>query len=43
MTRSAILAASSRVAADGAVTEYRYVVAWKRVDGRWKLHRDIWN
>lgn len=21
----------------------KYVVAWKRVDGRWLLHRDIWN
>lgn len=20
-----------------------YVVIWKRVDGKWKLHRDIWN
>jgi uncharacterized protein (TIGR02246 family) len=21
----------------------KYVVVWKREDGRWKLHRDIWN
>jgi uncharacterized protein (TIGR02246 family) len=21
----------------------KYVVVWKRVDGMWKLHRDIWN
>jgi uncharacterized protein (TIGR02246 family) len=21
----------------------KYVVVWKRVDGRWYLHRDIWN
>ena len=21
----------------------KYVVIWKRVDGSWKLHRDIWN
>jgi uncharacterized protein (TIGR02246 family) len=21
----------------------KYVVIWKREDGRWKLHRDIWN
>lgn len=21
----------------------KYVVVWKRVDGSWKLHRDIWN
>ena len=21
----------------------KYVVVWKREDGKWKLHRDIWN
>jgi uncharacterized protein (TIGR02246 family) len=21
----------------------KYVVVWRRVDGRWYLHRDIWN
>lgn len=21
----------------------KYIVIWKRVDGAWKLHRDIWN
>jgi ketosteroid isomerase-like protein len=21
----------------------KYVVVWKRVDGAWLLHRDIWN
>jgi uncharacterized protein (TIGR02246 family) len=21
----------------------KYVVVWKRQDGKWKLHRDIWN
>jgi ketosteroid isomerase-like protein len=26
----------------GAATA-KYVVAWKRVDGQWRLHRDIWN
>lgn len=31
------------VANDGAVTEARYVVVWRRVDGHWMLHRDIWN
>jgi uncharacterized protein (TIGR02246 family) len=31
------------VANDGTVTEARYVVIWKRVDGQWMLHRDIWN
>jgi uncharacterized protein (TIGR02246 family) len=30
-------------ARDGAVTEGRYVVVWKRVGGRWEMHRDIWN
>jgi uncharacterized protein (TIGR02246 family) len=31
------------VGADGKAMEARYVVVWKRVDGTWKLHRDIWN
>ena len=31
------------VGRDDAATEARYVVVWKRTDGRWKLHRDIWN
>ncbi len=31
------------VAKDGGLTEGRYVVVWKRADGKWKLHRDIWN
>jgi len=30
-------------AKDGAVTEARYVVVWKRVGEQWLLHRDIWN
>ncbi len=21
----------------------KYIVIWKRVDGQWRLHRDIWN
>ena len=21
----------------------KFVVAWKKVDGQWRLHRDIWN
>lgn len=21
----------------------KFVVVWKRVDGQWRLHRDIWN
>lgn len=31
------------VAADGSVSRARYVVIWKRIDGKWLLHRDIWN
>jgi uncharacterized protein (TIGR02246 family) len=31
------------VAKDGAPTEGRYVVVWKRTNGKWMLHRDIWN
>jgi len=30
-------------AKDGAVSEARYVVVWKRVGEQWMLHRDIWN
>jgi len=30
--------------ADGSVAdEGKYLVVWKRRDGAWKLHRDIWN
>ena len=28
---------------DGNETVSRYVVVWKREDGRWRLHRDIFN
>lgn len=29
---------------DGTVADTgKYIVLWKRVDGEWKLHRDIWN
>jgi len=29
---------------DGAVVDHgKYVVVWKKEQGRWKLHRDIWN
>ncbi len=31
------------VGANDEVTEGRYVVIWKNVNGAWKLHRDIWN
>lgn len=30
--------------ANGALVDAgKYIVVWKRVDGEWKLHRDIWN
>ncbi|MFQ5889018.1 MAG: YybH family protein [Gemmatimonadota bacterium] len=30
--------------ADGAHLDHgKYIVVWKKVDGSWKLHRDIWN
>lgn len=29
--------------ADGSQPVAKYVVVWKREDGAWKLHRDIWN
>lgn len=28
---------------DQAVDAGKYVVIWKKVNGQWKLHRDIWN
>ena len=31
------------VGLDGKESSARYVVVWKRVGGRWMLHRDIWN
>ena len=31
------------VAKDGTSSSARYVVVWKRVDGKWLLHRDVWN
>jgi uncharacterized protein (TIGR02246 family) len=31
------------VAKDGSASTARYLVVWKRVGGRWLLHRDIWN
>lgn len=31
-------------AEDGTHLDHgKYVVVWKKVDGSWKLHRDIWN
>lgn len=31
------------IAKDGAVTEARYVVVWRRIGEQWMVHRDIWN
>ena len=28
---------------DDQVDEAKYIVLWKKEDGRWKLHRDIFN
>jgi uncharacterized protein (TIGR02246 family) len=30
-------------AGDAEADHGKYIVVWKNVDGRWKLHRDIWN
>jgi uncharacterized protein (TIGR02246 family) len=29
--------------ASGGTAAVKYVVVWKKVGGRWHLHRDIWN
>ena len=29
--------------AKSIIDEGKYLVVWKRIDGKWKLHRDIWN
>jgi len=31
------------VAKDGTASDARYVVIWKRIGGKWLLHRDTWN
>ncbi len=31
------------VAANDQISVGRYVVVWKRKNGEWKIHRDIWN
>jgi uncharacterized protein (TIGR02246 family) len=34
----------SLYAADGQVLDAgKYIVIWRRIDGQWRLHRDIWN
>ena len=30
-------------AAGQTITQGKYVVVWKKEDGKWKLYRDIWN
>ena len=30
-------------AAGATIDEGKYVVIWRQVDGKWKMHRDIWN
>lgn len=37
------LGTAKLTAGDGSVSEARYIVVWKRVAGRWYLHRDVWN
>jgi uncharacterized protein (TIGR02246 family) len=37
------IGAARLVAADGRVSQDRYLVVWKRENGKWQLHRDIWN
>jgi uncharacterized protein (TIGR02246 family) len=32
-----------QVTKDGMVSKARYVVIWKRIDGKWLMHRDTWN
>jgi ketosteroid isomerase-like protein len=36
-------AVSQLLVAKDTTSQGRYVVVWKRVDGRWLLHRDTWN
>lgn len=31
------------IMAGGGIVEVKYVVVWKREDGAWKWHIDIWN
>jgi len=33
----------AQLTVQSGVTFVKYVVVWKRTDGRWRLHRDIWN
>ena len=37
------IGAARLVAADGRVSQDRYLVVWKRENSEWRLHRDIWN
>ena len=33
----------ARLTLESGAAVVKYVVVWKRVDGQWRLHRDIWN
>lgn len=40
----AVEVGTARIDTSGGIANIKYVVAWKRgSDGRWRLHRDIWN
>lgn len=28
---------------NGAIDSGKYIVIWKKQDGEWRLHKDIWN
>jgi uncharacterized protein (TIGR02246 family) len=42
-TATEVGAYSVKDAAGKEIDRGKYVVLWKRVQGQWKLHRDIWN
>jgi ketosteroid isomerase-like protein len=35
--------ARGEVVTENGAVPIKYIVLWKREDGRWKWHRDIWN
>lgn len=40
----AVEVGTARIDTSGGIANIKYVVTWKRGgDGRWRLHRDIWN
>jgi uncharacterized protein (TIGR02246 family) len=42
-TATEVGAYSIKDAAGKEIDRGKYIVVWKRVQGQWKLHRDIWN